>query len=99
MPEVHYGRLNLRFGSREALSRGEDVVAIDIGGIGGDADDAWDPALSLRETWRRRFARQRLLFAIGAHNRARGFEPPDAGEFLGRLVRETDLLHRYPASS
>jgi hypothetical protein len=99
MPEVHYGRLSLRFGSLEALSRGEDVVVVDIGGIGGDADDAWDPALSLRETWRRRFARQRLLFAIGAYNRARGFEPPDAGEFLGRLVQETDLLHRYPASS
>ena len=36
MPEVHYARLNLRFGSREALSRGEDVVVIDIGGIAGD---------------------------------------------------------------
>jgi membrane protein DedA with SNARE-associated domain len=99
MPEVHYARLNLRFGSREALSRGEDVVVIDIGGIAGAADDAWDPSLSLREAWRRRFARQRLLFAIGKHNRARGFEPPEAGEFLGRLVQETDLLHRYPASS
>ena len=98
MPEVHYSRLTLRFGSREGLSRG-DVVVLDIGGIGGDVDDAWDPSLSLREAWRRRLARQRLLFAIGAHNRARGFEPPEAGDFLGRLVQETDLLHRYPASS
>jgi membrane protein DedA with SNARE-associated domain len=99
MPEVHYARLTLRFGSREALSRGEDVVIIDIGGIGGDLDSAWDPSLSLREAWRRRLARQRLLFALGARNRAAGFEPPAAGEFVGRLVQETDLLHRYPASS
>jgi membrane protein DedA with SNARE-associated domain len=99
MPDVHYGRLALRFGSLDALRRGEDLVVLDISGVGGDADDAWDPSLPLRETYRRRFARQRLLFAIGACNRARGFEPPDAGEFLGRLVQEADLIHRYPASS
>jgi hypothetical protein len=72
---------------------------VDITGVGGDADDAWDPALPLREAWRRRFARQRLLFTLGARNRARGFEPLDTSEFLGRLVQETDLIHRYPASS
>ena len=99
MPDVHYGRLGLRFGSPEALRRGDDMVVVDISGIGGDADDALDPSLSLRETFRRRFARQRLLFAIGAHNRARGFEPLHAGEFFGRLIQETDLIHRYPASS
>ncbi len=99
MPDMRYARLNVRFGSREALSRGDDLVVVAIDGIGGDVDDAWDPSLSLREAWRRRIARQRLLFAIGAHERAEGFEPPAAGEFLGRLVQETDLLHRYPASS
>jgi membrane protein DedA with SNARE-associated domain len=99
MPEVHYGRLGLRFGSLDALARGEEVVVVDITGVGGDADDAWDPALPLREAWRRRFARQRLLFTLGARNRARGFEPLDTSEFLGRLVQETDLIHRYPASS
>lgn len=99
MPDVHYGRLSLRFGSLDALRRGEDFVVVDIGGTGGDADNAWDPSLSLREVWRRRFARQRLLFEIGAHNRARGFEPLDAGEFFGRLVQEADLIQRYPASS
>jgi hypothetical protein len=99
MPDVHYARLSLRFAALDKLARGEDLVVIDIGGIGGDADDAWDPALPLREAWRRQLARQRLLFALGASNRARGCEPLDAGEFFGRLVQETDLTHRYPASS
>jgi membrane protein DedA with SNARE-associated domain len=99
MPQVHYARLSLRFGSRAALARGEDVVVTDIGGIGGDVDAAWDPSLSLGEAWRCALARQRLLFALGARNRAEGFEPPVAGEFLGRMMQETDLLHRYPASS
>jgi membrane protein DedA with SNARE-associated domain len=99
MPDVHYARLSLRFESPDKLARGEDLVVIDIGGIGGDADDAWDPALPLREAWRRQLVRQRLLFALGASNRARGCEPVDAGEFFGRLVQETDLTRRYPASS
>jgi membrane protein DedA with SNARE-associated domain len=99
MPGVHYARLSLRFGSLAALARGEDFVVIAIGGIGGTADDAWDPGLPLGEAWRRQLARQRLLFELGADNRARGCEPLEAGEFLGRLVQETDLIHRYPASS
>ncbi len=99
MAQVHYGRIALRFGSLEALRRGEDFAIIDISGIGGDADDAWDPSLPLRETYRRLFARQRLLFAIGERNRAGGLEPMEAGEVLGRLVQETDLIQRYPASS
>jgi hypothetical protein len=55
--------------------------------------------LSVSQAYERMFARQRLLFAIGAANRARGFEPADLGELLGRLAQQTDLIHRYPASS
>ena len=46
------------------FARGDDAVVVDISGIGGEADDAWDPALPLREAWRRRFVRPRLLFAM-----------------------------------
>ena len=99
MPEFHYGRFDLRFATMDKLARAEDLVIVEIGGIGSEAADAWDPALSLVETYRRMFAQQRLLFAIGARNRARGFEPSDATEFLGRLAQQTDLIYRYPASS
>jgi membrane protein DedA with SNARE-associated domain len=99
MPDFHYGRLDLRFESIDKLCGGEDIAVLGISGVGGDAGDTWDPTLSLAEAYRRLFARQRLQFAIGARNRARGFEPMDAGEFLGRLVQQTDLIHRYPASS
>ena len=83
----------------DKLARAEDLVIVEIGGIGSESADAWDPTLSLLETYRRMFAQQRILFAIGARNRARGFESSDAAEFLGRLAQQTDLIYRYPASS
>jgi hypothetical protein len=99
LPEFHYGRLNVRFGSIDKLRRGEDLAIVDINGIGSEAVDAWDPSLSVTAAYRRMFARQRMLFEIGAANRARGFEPTEIGEFVGCLVQQTDLIHRYPASS
>jgi hypothetical protein len=99
MPEFHYGRFDVRFQSMDKLQRGEDLVILEINGIGSEAGDAFDPALSVRETYRRLFAQQRILFAVGASNRARGFEPAEMSEFLGRFVQQADLLYRYPASS
>ena len=98
MSEFHYGRFDLRFDSVEALMRGEDFSIVEINGIGGEAIDCWDPHLSVREVYRRLFAQQGLLFTIGAANRARGFRPTRPGEFVSRLMRQTDLIRRYPAS-
>ena len=99
MADFHYGRFDLRFESMDKLARAEDLTIVAIGGVGSEPADAFDPALSLAETYRRLFARQRILFAIGARNRARGVETADVTEFLGRFAQEADLLQRYPASS
>jgi membrane protein DedA with SNARE-associated domain len=99
MTEFHYGRFDLRFESLEQLGRGEDFSIVEINGIGGEAICAWDPELKIREVYRRFVDQQRILFMIGGLNRARGFVPETAREFLGALVRQTDLIGRYPPSS
>jgi membrane protein DedA with SNARE-associated domain len=99
MSEFHYGRFDIRFESTEALVRGEDFAICEINGIGGEAIDAWDPQLPVGEAYRRLFNEQKLLFRIGALNRARGFRPTPAAEFIGHLIRQTQLIPRYPASS
>ena len=99
MPEFHYGQLDLRFQSIEKLGCGEGFAIVGIKGVGSELIDVWDPSLSVAQAYRRMFARQRLLFAIGAANRARGFEPAELGELFGRLAQQTDLIQRYPASS
>jgi membrane protein DedA with SNARE-associated domain len=98
MPQFHYGRFDLRFESIEALMRGEGFLIVEINGIGGESIDAWDARLSVRETYRRLYAQQKLLFEIGAANRARGFAPMPVADFLWRLKRQTELIQRYPSS-
>lgn len=99
MTEFHYGRFDIRFQSIGALIRGEDFAVVEINGIGGEAIDVWDPRLPVGEVYRRLFDQQRLLFLIGERNRARGFAPTPAGEFVAALLRQSMLIGRYPASS
>ena len=99
MREFHYGRFDLRFASLEALMRGEGFSIVEINGIGAEAIDCWDPHLPVAEVYRRLAEQQRLLFQIGACNRLRGFEPTPLSDFLGSLVRQNQLIRRYPASA
>ncbi|MEI7805844.1 MAG: hypothetical protein WCI56_10985 [Hyphomicrobiales bacterium] len=99
MPEFHYGRFDIRFGSVEALMRGDDFSIVEINGIGGEAIDVWDPRLPVSEVYRRLADQQRLLFLIGKRNRARGFRPTGIGDFVSSLIRQTQLIRRYPASA
>ncbi len=99
MPEFHYGRFDVRFASADALARGEEFSIVEINGIGGEAIDVWDPHLPVKETYRRLMAQQRLLFMIGECNRTRGFAPTPAGEFLNLLMKQTQLIRRYPKSA
>jgi hypothetical protein len=98
MTEFHYGRFDLRFASLEGLMRGEDFAIVEINGIGGEAIDCWDPRLTVGEAYRRLLDQQQLLFLIGDRNRARGFRPTSGADFLGAVIRQSQLIRRYPAS-
>ena len=72
---------------------------MEINGIGAEAIDCWDPHLPVSEVYRRLAEQQRLLFLIGKRNRERGFAPTALSDFLGSLVRQNQLIRRYPASA
>jgi membrane protein DedA with SNARE-associated domain len=99
MREFHYGRFDLRFLSTEALMRGEEFRIVEIGGVGSAAKHAWDPSLPLTEIYHRLVDRQRIMFLIGAKNRARGFEPVACADVLRFLARRSQLSRRRPASA
>lgn len=98
IPEFWFGRFDIRFESIEKLEQGAGFSIIEINGIGGESIDVWDPAMSFADVYRRLFRQQSLLFAIGAHNRARGFRPQHAGRFLRCALRQQSLIRRYPPS-
>ena len=81
-----------------ALRAAQDFSIVEINGIGGEGIDAWDASLSVRETYRRLFAQQRFLFAIGDASRARGVAPPAVADFVAPLFAQTELIGKYPKS-
>lgn len=99
MPEFHYGRYDIRFKSTDALRDGEDFRIIEINGAGGESINVWDPSMPLSQCYRELFAQQRLLFEIGALNRARGFRPSGTLNVFLSQWRQHRLIRQYPPSS
>lgn len=98
MPEFHFGRFDLRFQSVKAFQAGEAFSIIEINGAGAEAVHIWDPDYPLRGAYRVLFAQQALMFAIGAANRRRGFEPLGAFDLIRCQQRQQKLLPIYPTS-
>lgn len=99
MPEFHYGRYDIRFESIEQLREGHAFSIIEINGAGGEVISAWDPQMPLVQVYRELLKHVRLLFEIGAANRARGFRPPGILAVLKAQWRQYGLIRRYPPSN
>ncbi len=99
MPEFYFGRYDIRFKSIDALRRGEDFQILEMNGASAEALHIWDPEQTVGETYRVLFEQFRLLYEIGAHNRAQGHRPISLAGFLALQWRESRLVRRYPASN
>ena len=96
MPEFYFGRFDVRFESIDLLMKGEGFSIIEINGAGAEAIQAWDPNLSLFKLYREFFKSFKLLFKIGALNRARGFKPMALREFIRAIKHQNRLIEQYP---
>jgi len=92
------GRFDVRYRDVAALQRGEFTI-MEVNGAGSEAVHAWDPKYSIREVYRIVFAKQRLLFRIGAANRRRGHRPIGVLALARLFLRQHALLRRYPPSN
>ncbi|MHC0053567.1 VTT domain-containing protein [Actibacterium sp. D379-3] len=99
LPEFYYARYDIRFASVERLREGEEFGIIEINGAGGESIHVWDPETPLREVYRDLFEQQRLLFEIGARNRARGYRPKGLAPMLIAAWRQHRMITGYPPSS
>jgi membrane protein DedA with SNARE-associated domain len=98
MPDFHYGRFDVRFASVDRLQQGEDFRIIEINGAGSEAIGAWDPEKTVVQVYRHLFAQQRLMFEIGAANRARGWKAPGLVSMIRAARLQNRLVKRYPPS-
>ena len=98
MPDFHLGRFDVRFDTMAALGRGEFRI-IEVNGAGSEAIHLWDPAISLWAAFAGVFAKQRLLFQLGAAMRARGHAPVGVVGLVRAWWRQQGLIARYPDSN
>jgi hypothetical protein len=96
LPEFHFGRIDIRFGSVAALLRGEDFKVIEINGAGSEPTHIWDRNTKLSEAWRTQFFHYGAAFRIGAANRARGFRPSGVRGMYRHWMNQRRLMAAYP---
>ena len=99
MPEFHFGRFDVRFDDEAALRAGRGFSIMEVNGAGSEAIHAWDPEIGLVAGLRMVFAKQRLLFEIGAANRERGVRPIGLRELARLNAGQNRLIDLYPASN
>ncbi|CAN5879442.1 hypothetical protein BH11PSE3_BH11PSE3_16410 [soil metagenome] len=98
MPEFHIARFDVRFTTLAALGRGEFKI-MEINGAGSEAINFFDRDVPFFSAYRGILAKTAMVFALADANRARGFAPCGWRSLLRAYIRQSGLLHRYPAAN
>ncbi len=98
MPHLHVARFDIRFASMHELQHGNFKI-IEINGAGSEAIEFFDPCVPFFTAYRGILAKQAMVFALAAANRASGFAPCGWRALLRGFGRQARLLGRYPASN
>lgn len=98
MPDFHVGRFDVRYATLHDLRLGRFTI-MEVNGAGSEAVHAWDPRYSLAQVYRMVFAKQRVLFALGAAQRARGHRPVSALALARHYLKQQKLIRQYPPSN
>ena len=99
MPSFHFGRFDVRFTTVQELSAGVGFRIMEINGAGSEAIEAWDPNTGMVDGFGIIFAKQRMLFAIGARQRDAGVQPMGLLALARLHRRQRRLIARYPPSN
>lgn len=83
VPGFFIGRFDVRYASRAGFARGEDLAIVELNGVTSESTNIYDPAFGALAAWKTLATQWRLVFEIGAANRARGAHGTD----LRRLAR------------
>jgi hypothetical protein len=66
------GRFDVRYSDVDAFKAGRDVAIVELNGVTSESTDIYDPDGTLWRAYRQLFRQWRIIFAIGAANRASG---------------------------
>lgn len=86
VPGFHIGRFDVRYANRGAFARGEDLAIVELNGVTSESTNIYDPAFGALAAWKTLAAQWRLVFEIGAANRARGAAGTDLRRLAARVL-------------
>ena len=98
MPGFFFGRFDIRFSDLEAMRRGEEFTIIEINGASGEATHIWDSRMRLSDAYATLFEQFRILFELGAANRALGHRPIGPVRFLREVIDYRHISRHYPST-
>ncbi len=94
LPDFHYGRLDIKHSSFEALEKGDGFSIIEINGAGSEPTHIYDPKHSIFFAWKEIIRHWNMLFQISRINRQKGF--PYLTYSAGRnMLRENSILEKH----
>lgn len=83
----YFGRFDIRTPSLLDFQAGHNFKVVELNGVTSEATSIYDPRNSLLQAYITLFEQWRIAFAIGAQNRALGFEPTSIGKLTGLVLK------------
>jgi membrane protein DedA with SNARE-associated domain len=74
-PGFYIGRYDIRYSHKDDIAAGRNFQIVELNGAASEATSIYDSRNSLFAAYRTLFKQWKLVFAIGAANRNKGFEP------------------------
>jgi hypothetical protein len=96
--DLHFSRIDLRYGTLEDLRAGENFRIIEFNGSGSEATHIWDPAMTMLAAYKTQFFHYGESFKIGAEIRKRGLRPVGLWRLIGLWRYQKRLMAAYPAN-
>ena len=96
IPDFHFGRIDVRYGSEAALRAGQGFSVIEVNGVGSEATHIWDAGCTLRQAYASQFEHYGMAWKIARLMRARGHKPSGLGVMYRAWREQRRLMASYP---
>jgi len=96
LPGFFVGRYDIRYENEEDFKQGRNFQIVELNGATSEATSIYDPRNSLFSAYRTLFRQWRLVFAIGARNRANGHAPSSLMELWRNWRQHSAAALSYP---
>ena len=86
MPQVFYGRFDMRVASWESLRQGKNIRVLEFNGTSSDPAHIYQPGYSLFKAYRDIFYHWGIMYTIAKQNRKAGMRPVAFKKIISALI-------------